>query len=174
MPEQKPSATVFPFVLFDWGDTLMVDNPSMKASMAYWPKVETVAGAADCLEAIKPGRILGLATGAEISTEAEIRLALARVNLSEWIDSIFCFKNTGLHKPDAEFYAHILQKLDARPEQVLMVGDNFEKDVAASLAVGMRAVWFNRRTTEDRNGPSFRTIHHLENLPLLLSCEWED
>jgi HAD superfamily hydrolase (TIGR01509 family) len=160
----------FRCVLFDWGDTLMVDDALMKGSMAYWPAVKALPGAAETLSRIKPGRLLALATGAEVSTEAEIRLALARVELDGWIDAVFCFKNTGLHKPDEAFYRHILDKLDIAAGETLMVGDSFEKDVAAANRVGIPAVWFNPISGEERNTPMIRTIHHLLELPDLLEA----
>jgi putative hydrolase of the HAD superfamily len=165
-------ALFFPFVLFDWGDTLMVDDPTMDGSMAYWPAVEAVAGAVETLRRIKPGRTLALATGAEVSTEAEIRAALARVELDGCIDAVFCYKNTGLRKPEEAFYRFILQKLGARPEEALMVGDSFEKDVAAANRVGMRAVWFNPRSSAEKHGIMLKTIHHLLELPSLLEEDW--
>jgi HAD superfamily hydrolase (TIGR01509 family) len=162
----------FRCVLFDWGDTLMMDDASMKGSMAYWPKVEAIPGAAETLSRIKPGRLLALATGAEFSSEAEIRLALARVKLDTWIDAIFCFKNTGLQKPDVAFYRHILNRLDMGPGETLMVGDNFEKDIAAANRAGMRAAWFNPRSAEKKKSRMFWTIHHLLELPELVEKGW--
>ncbi|MHC1781297.1 MAG: HAD family hydrolase [Anaerolineaceae bacterium] len=162
----------FRCVLFDWGGTLMVDDALMKGSMAYWPSVEALPGAAETLSRIKPGRLLALATGAEFSSEAEIRLALARVDLNGWIDAIFCFKNTGLQKPEVAFYRHILDRLGVDPEETLMVGDSFEKDIAAANRAGMRAVWFNPLSNEERNNPMVQTIHHLLELPVLLERGW--
>lgn len=167
----KP-ALLFPFVLFDWGDTLMADDPSMCGSMAYWPRVEAVDGAVETLRRIKPGRTLALATGAEVSTEAEIRAALARVELDGWIDAVFCYKNTGLRKPEEAFYRFILERLGARPGDALMVGDSYEKDAAAANRVGMRAVWFAPRSSAEKNSSMMKTIHHLMELPHLLEESW--
>jgi HAD superfamily hydrolase (TIGR01662 family) len=158
------------FVLFDWGDTLMKDDPAMTLPMARWPRVEAVPGAVEALTALTAaGLYLGLATGAEVSTEEEILYALGRVGLAQVISHVFCFKNCGLRKPTPGFYAHVLETLGARPEEAVMVGDSFEKDVAAAVRVGMRAVWFNPRTPEVREDVMFRTIHRLEELPNLLS-----
>ncbi len=159
------------FILFDWGDTLMKDDPTMNLPMARWPRVEAVEGAVDCLKKLKglrPPLVLALATGAEVSTEVEIRQALARVELDELIDRVFCFKNCGLRKPTLEFYEHVLKELGARPQEAVMVGDSYEKDVLAANRAGLRAVWFNPRTGEERVDAMVRTIHRLGELPGLI------
>jgi putative hydrolase of the HAD superfamily len=168
----EPSKTPFRCVMFDWGDTLMVDDITMEESMAYWPRVEAVDGAVETLRRLKPGRRLVLATGAEVSTEAEIRKALARVDLNKYIDDVFCHKNTGLHKPEEAFYRFILERLGLNPDDALMVGDSIEKDVVAANRVGMRAVWFNPHSSMEKHSPVMKTIHHLLELPLLLEDYW--
>ncbi len=172
IPLDEASKIRFCSVMFDWGDTLMVDNIAMDGSMAYWPRVDAVDGAVETLRRLKPGRRLVLATGAQVSTEPEIRVALARVGLNEYIDEVFCHKNTGLNKPEEAFYRFILERLGHNPEEVLMVGDSFEKDVAAANRVGMRAVWFNPRSSEKKQFPLIKTIHHLLELPHLLEEGW--
>jgi len=146
----------------------MADDPATDGPMACWPEVAAVDGAAETLRRIKPGRTLVLATGAEVSTEAEVRQALARVRLDEWIDRVFCYQNTGVKKADGGFYPLVLERLGARPDEALMVGDSYEKDAAAANRAGMRAVWFNPRSAEERSGPLLRTIHRLAELPVLL------
>jgi putative hydrolase of the HAD superfamily len=151
-------------ILFDWGDTVMKDDPSQGAPMVDWPQVEMVAGADTLLEALHThGRIIALATSADVSNEAQIRGALARVNLDQYFDKIFSFRNTGLQK-SAAFYQHVLDDLQVKPAKVLMIGDSFEKDVLAANLVGIAGVWFNPSTPETREGPAFVTAHSLAEL----------
>lgn len=170
--KNRQAGPPFPIVLFDWGDTVMKDDPAMSLPMAQWPRVEAVEGAGEMLRQLHLHRIIGMVTGAEVSTEADIRTALRRVNLDGCFDRIFCFKNTGFHKPSLEFYRHVLQALEVRPDEVLMVGDNYEKDVLAANRAGIRAVWFNPLTKEDKTGELHRTIHTLAGLSDLLNTSW--
>jgi putative hydrolase of the HAD superfamily len=175
LPEESKNSQTgvpFPVVLFDWGDTIMKDDPAMTLPMALWPQVEAVTGVKETLLHLFPHRTIGLATGAEVSTEADIRTALQRVNLDGYFTHIFCYKNTGLHKPTQAFYSFILQTLGVRPEDVLMVGDAFEKDVLAANRVGIRAAWFNPRTSEVKAAEMYRTIHSLTELNNLLNIDW--
>lgn len=152
-------------ILFDWGDTVMVDDPVSTTPMVEWETVCAVQGIVEALERLHAsGRACILATSAAISDEAQIRGALARVGVDGFFTKIYCFKNTGLPK-GVDFYHRILADLGLPAEAAVMVGDTFEKDVTAANAAGLFAVWFNPRTDETRSGERFVTIHSLGELP---------
>jgi len=156
-------------LLFDWGDTLMRDFKEYAGPMKDWPRVEAIPGAAETLAALHPAWTLALATNADVSSEADIRAALQRVALDQWLDKIYCFKNIGSKKPSKEFYQYIQADLNLSPRFICMVGDNYEADVLGANACGMRAIWFNQHSLEDRAGDLHRTIHALSALPEVLS-----
>ena len=129
--------------LFDWGDTLMVDLPNQTGPMCDWPQIQAVEGAKACLQRLSQHAQCHLATNAEDSTEAQIRLALKRAGLSEYIGHVFCRENLDVGKADPSYYQKITDKLNVNPEQVTMVGDSLERDVHQALKVGIKAFWFN-------------------------------
>jgi putative hydrolase of the HAD superfamily len=47
----------------------------------------------------------------------------------------------GWSKPDPRIFRHTLAALGAKAERAWMVGDNFEADIRAAAAVGMRTCW---------------------------------
>ena len=154
----------YPTVLFDWGDTVMYDDPASTVPMVEWTEVRVVEGIADVLTDLHAsGRRIILATSASVSDEGQIRGALARVDLDKFFSHIYCFKNTHLTKEEA-FYRHILADLNVYASDVLMVGDSFEKDVQIPNAVGIFAVWFNQRSDEIRNNELHTTVHSMYNL----------
>jgi putative hydrolase of the HAD superfamily len=155
----------YPIILFDWGDTVMIDsNPISALPMASLPNLEIVPGVDSVLEVLHASqRKIILTTNAAISTEEQISEALARVGLDKYFERIFCFKNTYLLKGE-DFYRYILKDLDIDPSQVLMIGDNFEKDVLAPSSVGIQAIWFNPLGTENRHGNLHFTIHNMQQL----------
>jgi putative hydrolase of the HAD superfamily len=157
-------------ILFDWGDTVMYDDPAVTTPMVEWETVRAVDGIAETLGRLHAGgRTCILATSASISDEAQIRGALSRAGLDGYFARIYCFQNTGLPK-GVSFYRHILTELGIAPESAVMVGDTFEKDVLAANAAGMFAVWFNPRSDEVRSGERHATIHSLGELPNLLGA----
>lgn len=151
-------------VLFDWGDTVMKDDPASSVPMVEWETVETVQGIETVLAYLQSsGRRMILATSASISDEAQICAALARVGLDHYFARIFCFKNTGLPK-GAAFYRHVLGELSIPASDALMVGDSFEKDVLDSNSVGIFAVWFNPRSDEVQSSGLNVTVQSMEEL----------
>lgn len=155
-------------VLFDWGDTVMRDDPASTIPMVEWQTVEVIEGIADVLSYLhsrgRPsGRRIVLATSAAISDENQIRAALARGGLDKYFSRIYCFKNTGLPKGEA-FYRYLLDDLAIPASDALMVGDSFEKDVQAPNAVGIFAVWFNPGSVETRNAALHVTVHSMKEL----------
>lgn len=167
MTGQRPRGCI----LFDWGDTLMRDFKEFSGPMKDWPRLEAVPGAAETLAALHPDWTLAIATNADASTEADIRSALRRVDLDQWLDKVYCFKSIGHKKPSPEFFSYILNDLHLAPEQVLMVGDNYTADVLGAVNFGLRAVWFNERDNENHAGERVHTIHRLEEL-LSIVAEW--
>lgn len=155
-------------ILFDWGDTLMRDFKQFGGPMKDWPRVQALPGAAKVLKVLHPHWTLALATNAEASGEADIRAALQRVDLDRWLDRVYCFRKIGHKKPSREFYQFILDDLKLAPRSICMVGDNYETDVLGANACGLRAIWFNERSLQEREDDLVRTIHHLRLLPASL------
>ena len=154
----------YPVVLFDWGDTVMRDDPEMTVPMIEWETVEVIDGIADVLAFLyDSGRQIGLATSADVSDESQIRGALARCGLDRYFSRIYCFRNTNLPKGEA-LYRHILSDLNIPASAVLMVGDHFEKDVQIPNALGISAIWFNPRTAEEHTTDLHFTVHSMPEL----------
>lgn len=76
----------------------MVDILNQTGPMCDWPKVQAVDGAIACLKRLSQQAQCHVATNAEDSTEAQIRLALKRAGLSEYISHVFCRENLGVGK----------------------------------------------------------------------------
>lgn len=138
--------------LFDWGDTLMVDRPGTPGKMCDWDMVETIDGAKEALEGLSKRATIYIATGANDSTEDDIKKAFDRVELSQYISGFFCKANIGFSKGSAEFLPAILDKLDTAANRVAMVGDNLTKDINPALAAGIRPIWFT--TTDKADAPA--------------------
>ncbi len=61
----------YPTILFDWGDTVMKDDPASNVPMLEWQTVETIPGVESVLAYLQTsGRRIVLATSASISNES--------------------------------------------------------------------------------------------------------
>lgn len=154
----------FSTVLFDWGNTVMIDDPTLTIPMVEWERVEVVHGIESVLEYLdNSGRQIVLATSASVSDEGQIHGALTRAGLDQYFSHIFCFKNTGLPKGEV-FYRFILKQLEIQPSGALMVGDSLEKDVLDANHAELHAVWFNSLSGETKESEFYSTVHSMQEL----------
>jgi len=151
-------------IVFDWGDTLMRDDPSKNEPMYLWSEVHAIVGAEPALRELSKDYIISIATSAAQSDEEMVMEALSRVNLSQFISNVFTGKALGRKKTEIEFWKLIESKLQVDAGSILVVGDSFENDVLTSVSAGCSAVWFNPSSEEEHSGERYRTIHHLSEL----------
>ncbi|MCG9639911.1 HAD family hydrolase [Vibrio sp. Isolate34] len=139
-------------VLFDWGNTLMIDFPDAQGKMCDWETVQEVSGAQALLAELSKHHNIYIATNAADSSKTDIIRAFERVGLSQYIDGYFCKASIGLSKYDSGFYPAIIAKLDIAPQDVTMIGDTLEKDIYPALEGGLQVVWLNTEGTELKSG----------------------
>lgn len=83
---------------------------------------------------------------------------------------------SGHRKPDPEIFLDALRRVDVRPEECLMVGDNYEADCVGARNVGMQAALIDReghfksKALADEDGVNRleNGIIHLKNLTELI------
>ncbi len=56
-------------------------------------------------------------------------------------DLITTYHNMHATKPHPQYYREILSKLDCPPAEALMVGDDWELDLAPAASLGMHTFW---------------------------------
>ena len=64
---------------------------------------------------------------------------LKRLNLTRYIDCVVANDEVGIDKPDARMFQRALDKINVRPQDAVMIGDNFGKDIQGAQALGIRA-----------------------------------
>ena len=78
----------------------------------------------------------------------------------------------GLFKPDPAIFAHAAEKLGRRPDEILMVGDSFDRDVRPAKKIGMKTAWLEGLEPRDCPDPSLidlrlRALADLRDAPIL-------
>ena len=129
-------------VVFDWGDTVMRDF-GHPGPMAHWDTVEVVPGVRDALARLEKSYVLSLASNAGDSDGSLMAQALERVHLRKHFVHLWTSKELGARKPDPAFFHAICDRLQLPPAAVMLVGNDYYKDIAPAKAVGMGTVWFN-------------------------------
>ena len=149
-------------IIFDWGNTLMIDFPDEKGPMYSWNKIESVANAKECLSNISGYVNCYIGTNSKDSNKDEIYLALNRVGLGQFIHDIFCFRDVGYEKPKMQFFEYILTKLNISKRDVVFIGDDFEKDYIGPITYGIHAILYD---------PKNRYPHVLNKISDLMEIE---
>ncbi|HET89491.1 MAG TPA: HAD family hydrolase [Chloroflexi bacterium] len=77
----------------------------------------------------------------------EHRLSWAGVPADEFDYALLtCYENMHATKSHPAYYGEILERLDVRPNECLMVGDHWEWDILQSSSVGIPAYWIAEPT----------------------------
>lgn len=106
-------------------------------SLRNWHLIQAFQGMHDLLRDLRSAeRRTGIWTGRDRrSTEAILR----EQRLEAWVEELLCGDDLPSHKPDPAGLSAVVERLGARPEQVVFAGDA-DVDVLAGHALGVRTV----------------------------------
>jgi FMN phosphatase YigB (HAD superfamily) len=119
-----------------------------------------------CLAAL---RARGLFVGVVGNQPPEIGPLLRALDLPA--DLVAASGEWGVHKPDAAFFARVVESAGAEPDRVAYVGDRLDNDVLPSAAAGLVPVFLRRgpwgyvHAGEPAVAPPALRVDSLEELP---------
>jgi HAD superfamily hydrolase (TIGR01509 family) len=114
----------------------------VRTNQTHYPLMrQPIAGALALLQALKPHYRIGIVTNNRTAEQEE---KLAFLGMTDLVDALITSEDVGVPKPNPLIFEAALQRLGARPEETVLVGDNWQADVLGALAVGIRPVWLNR------------------------------
>jgi HAD superfamily hydrolase (TIGR01509 family) len=94
---------------------------------------------------------------------AEQREKIEQCGLAAHIDALVVSEEAGVSKPDPEIFRMALDRVGARPEEAVMIGDSWAADIAGARAAGLAAIWFNPRGLTPPEGmPAVPELRALE------------
>src|SRR2546423_7575896 len=78
----------------------------------------------------------------------------------------------GLFKPDPAIFAHAAKELGREPDEILMVGDSFDRDIRPAKKIGMKTAWLEGVEPPDCPDPALidlrlRTLADLRSAEIL-------
>jgi len=83
--------------------------------------------------------------------DGRLRVILKRLGISKYFGHIFVSSEIGADKPDLEIFRRALKFLNLRPENVLHVGDDPERDWRAAAAAGLSIFKLDRNKNSLRD-----------------------
>ena len=154
------------FLLFDWGNTIMVDF-GFPGPMFTWEKAAWVDGAEDALKKLA-GHTLCIATNAGSSDSEAVKKGLAMVGADKYFTFIFSSWDIGFVKPDPRFFGFVTDALKTHPSDCIMIGDNYKKDITGAKTAGMKTILFNPSNLEGPFPDADAVIVEMQNLPKII------
>jgi FMN phosphatase YigB (HAD superfamily) len=139
-------------VVFDVGETLVDETTTYErweeegATSFVFADRDLHQDALPCFAAL---RARGLRLGA-----AGNMYAVHEDFLRAHLDFVGSSERWGVEKPDAGFFAHVVEEAGAPAEEILYVGDRVDKDVIPALAAGLHAVRIRRGAHADVESPA--------------------
>lgn len=92
-----------------------------------------------------------------------IRFKLESLGLKKYFDLVVAAEEVGIMKPSPRYFQYTLKKLNLFPQEVVVIGDDWEKDLAEAYKLGMRTIIFGK---EDQR--AHRSIRSFAQLPQIL------
>lgn len=68
---------------------------------------------------------------------------IKNAGLSAYFNEIITSEDAGVKKPNPIIFKYALDKVKALPNEVIMIGDNWEADIMGALNLGIDAIYFN-------------------------------
>jgi HAD superfamily hydrolase (TIGR01549 family) len=100
------------------------------------------------------GKKIGILTDYE--TEYQV-IKLEKLGLLKYIDILVTSEEVGIEKPSTQMFYTMLQKLNLNPGDVIMIGDNYEKDIKGAINSNILGYWFHK------NNPNFNNFIDLHS-----------
>ena len=66
---------------------------------------------------------------------------LKSAGLFSYFSDVFVSDEMGFEKPDSRFFSKCLHRIHFRPEEVLMVGDSLQADIAGGAKSGLKTFY---------------------------------
>ncbi len=94
-------------------------------------------------------------------------------DIYKYFSHFFLSEEVGYMKPDVRFFAHVQQQLGAKPQEMVVIGDDFAVDIVGAQRAGMPQIYYNYNALplpKDAVPPTYE-VHRLmeikEIIPLL-------
>ncbi len=121
--------------------------------------IEPMAGASECLTAlVDRGIKCHVLTNGPSDSQ---RRRLSRLGFVPFLDNVFVSEELGAFKPDPAVFAATVDRIGRPPNQILVVGDDLNRDILPARKAGLHAVHFAPAGSSYR--PSIRRLSEVED-----------
>lgn len=109
------------------------------------------------------GYKLGVISNGDLEQQTD---KLSRTGILKFFDVVTTSSEYDYSKPDSRLYECIIKRFNIDKNEMIMIGDQVEKDVLPCLEIGIDAIWLNRKNKENINN-----VKEIKSLEELLNIE---
>lgn len=114
------------------------------------------------------GYKLGVISNGDLSQQTD---KLKRTNIYNFFEIVTTSSEYQYSKPNSKLYEEIITRFNINKREMIMIGDQAEKDVLPCLDIGIDAIWLNRNGKDNKYGvKEIRSLHDLLQLLDNLNC----
>jgi len=110
--------------------------------MEYRNNVTLFDGVEDILSELKKKYLLGTITNGNAS--------LTKIGIDKYFDFEIKASEVGYMKPKSEIFVAALNAAKCNPEEMIHVGDSYDKDIIGAKSVNMNYIWINHNDTIEK------------------------
>lgn len=157
-------------IAFDWGHTVMDENRDREIPLDVRP-IHVMRGVSEVLPHLNCP--LALWANTRVARQSDVRGWLARAGLGRLFQWVITSVEAGARKPAPQFFEYALGQCGLAREDVLLIGNQLNTDVAGGEAFGISTVWLSGaeyRSADEtpcEASPTY-TIETLYQLPALV------
>ena len=104
------------------------------------------------------GKKIGILTDYE--TEYQF-VKLEKLGLLEYVDVIVTSEEVGIEKPSIQMFQTMLSKMNLTNGEVIMIGDNYDKDIIGATNAEILAFWFHTNNKKTKQYIEFNSFSKL-------------
>lgn len=117
-------------------------------------------GAIDFLEKVKH---LPIALITDLTAHIQYR-KIKKLGLEKYINALVTSEEIGIEKPAPQMFKAGLHKLNLNPQEVCMIGDNYEKDILGAGQLGIESYWLNWKKQNHSSSQSIISVYSFQEL----------
>ncbi|MEO8513608.1 MAG: HAD family hydrolase [Ignavibacteria bacterium] len=162
---------IFKFLFLNRGveiDYHTAHNAAVLFRNKYVSNRRTVRGAEELLKALSGKFRIGVITN---NSDAEYTDKISFTGFDKYINSYTTSQETGVGKPTRRIFKIAMEKLEASPEESIMIGNNWNWDILGAYETEMKCIWLNLngKPTPDRKiADEIRSLDDTENILSLI------
>ena len=128
--------------------------------MEYRNNVTLFDGVEDILSELKKKYLLGTITNGNAS--------LTKIGIDKYFDFEIKASEVGYMKPKSEIFVAALNAAKCNPEEMIHVGDSYDKDIVGAKSVNMNYIWINHNDVIENNANEKYTVRNFFEIEKIL------